>query len=201
VPDGDQRLQLVIDLAQSEIADQWAGAVGLDGMAVGVLLFDSALAGSIVAVANIHPSPLDGSWGYPLVGLLGSAVLAFITATIGRLTTGPKLAAMHAEIQQLEGAEAIATAQRAAVDRLLATIESNRAVVKKKETALGFALVLLALTFLGYGLYAGKDLSRSVLSGSLNLLVALMSSHGQLAGLLLAACLAVLTLLIYAREG
>ncbi|SRR5713101_1449930 len=194
--DGDPRLQLVIDLARAEIGDQFAGAVGLDGIAIGILLFDSALAGSIIAAANIPSSPLDGSWVYPLAGLVGSAIFAFVGATIGRVKAGPRLAEFDTETQLVK----IEDAQAIAKTRLLATIKKNQAVVQRKETALGFALVLLALTLVGYGLYAGRDLLGAVLSGSVNLL-ALMWSHGQLAGVLIVVCLAVVMVFIYAREG
>ena len=198
---GDERLQLVIDLAQSEIADQFAGGVGVDGQAIGILLFDSALAGTILATAGIHPSPFNDSWGYPLGGLVVSALVAFTAASLGGMKAGPKLSEFNAKIQQLHGETATADAQQAAVRSLLETIEINRVIVQKKEGRLGLAIVLLALTFLGSGLYAGRDLLGKFLSGAGALLNAVMSSHGQLAGLVLVACLAILMVWIYAREG
>lgn len=165
------------------------------------MLFDGAIAGSIIALASVHPSPLDDSWGYPLAGLLISAGFAFVTATIGRLETGPKLAAFKAKIEKLEGERAVATVQDDAVTRLLDTINRNGRVVRKKEVALGLALVLLALTFLGYGVFTARGLLGMVLSGSADLLVGLMSSQGQLAGLVIVVCIAVLMVFIYAREG
>ena len=155
---GDERLQLVIELAQSEIADQFAGGVGVDGQAIGILLFDSALAGTIIATAGIHPSPFHDSWGYPLGGLVVSALVAFTAASLGGMKAGPKLSEFNAKIQQLQGETATANAQQAAVRSLLETIEINRAIVQKKEGRLGLAIVLLALTFLGSGLYAGRGL-------------------------------------------
>jgi hypothetical protein len=197
MPGGDVKLQLVIDLAQSEIADQFAWAVGRDGQAIGFLVVDTALAGTIIAAASIHWPPLDDTWGYPLVGLVVSAAIAF-AATTGRLTAGPKLSDFNQLIRTL-GEEA---AQEQAITDLLSAIKGNRSVVQAKEGRLGLALILAVLTFLVYGLYSVRDLLGRAVFGLVHPLVAFVSSHGSFfAGLLLAGCLAVLMVLIYAREG
>ena len=190
----DDRLQLIIDLAQSEISDQWAGAVGLGGMAIGIFLFDGALAGALIAASSLPSSPFDGSWVIPLVGLFGSAVFAFVGATIGRVEAGPELADFDAESE-------IKVAQTSAKKDLLVAIRKNRAVMRRKEAALGFALALLVLTLVGYGIYVGRDLLGTALAGVGNLLVTLISSRGQLVGLLLVACLAIVMAITIAREG
>jgi hypothetical protein len=187
MPGGDVKLQLVIDLAQSEIATQFAWAVGRDGQAIGFLLVDTALAGTIIAAATIHWQPLDDSWVYPLTGLLVSAVIAF-AATTGQLKAGPELAVFNPQI----GTLAEEAAQEAAITDLLAAIGINRTVVQEKEGRLGLALILAALTFLTYGIYLWVG----------HPVAAFVSSHGsQFAGLLLLTCLVVLVVFIYAREG
>lgn len=154
-------------------------------MAIGVFLFDGALAGALIAAGSLPSSPVGGSWAIPLPGMFGSAVFAFVAATIGRLEAGPELADVDAKSD-------ITAAQTAAKSELFDAIRKNRAVTRTKETALGFALALLALTFVGYGLFLWVGHS----------VVAFVSSHGsQFGGLLLAGCLAVLMVFICAREG
>jgi hypothetical protein len=197
MPGGDVKLQLVIDLAQSEIADQFAWAVGRDGQAIGFLLVDSALVGTIIAAASIHWTPLDDTWVYPLVGLVVSAGIAF-AATTGRLTAGPQLSDFNQQIQTLGEKEA----QEAAITDLLSAIEGNRAVVRDKEGRLGLALILAVITFLAYGLYAVRDLLGAVVLGLVHPLAALVTSHGsQVAGVLLLSCIVIPLIFIYAREG
>jgi hypothetical protein len=203
VAGGNERLELVIDLAQAQIAVQFAGAIGIDGLGTGILLFDSALAGTIIATAaSIHPTLLDDSWGFPLAGLVLSAFLAFVAATIGGMRAGPKLSEFNARIERFQGDGAAAEAQASAVAALLETIEINRRVVQLKEGVLGIALLVIALTFVSYGLYTGRDLFGKVILGLASPLVAFVSSHGgQLVGLLLVGCLAALMVWIFAREG
>lgn len=197
MPDGSPRLQLVIDLAQAEVSDQFAGAVGRDGQAIGILLFDGALAGSLIAAATISNSPVGNSWAYPLAGLVISAAFAFAAVSTGGLESGPKLSDFLTKIQELQGIDAIEKAQAAAVDDLLTTIATNRGVVQKKAGRTAFALVFLAFTFVAYSVYIGRDVLGRLMTGTLGVI----GSH-RLGGLVLILVeLAFLVLLSYAREG
>ncbi len=153
---GNDRLQLVIDLAQAEIAVQFAATVGFDSQAIGILLFDGAIAGTLIALASIHWPPVAGSWGVPLAGLAVSAAFAFSTATLGRLKAGPVLSEFRDKILQLQGETATAESQEAAVNDLLETIRINRGVIRRKEATLGVSLVLLAVTFVGRAVFVGR---------------------------------------------
>jgi hypothetical protein len=159
---GDERLELVIDLAQAEIAAQVATAVGIDGRAVGILAFDGALIAALIAAASARFAFLDDSWGYPLIGLALSTVLSF-AATLGGVNAGSELATFYARVRGLESDAAAIEAQEIAVKDLIDTIASNRAVARRKEGLLGIAVVLLVLTFVVYGLYTGKMLAPAAL--------------------------------------
>jgi hypothetical protein len=154
VAGGDERLALVIDLAQAEIAAQVATAVGIDGRAVGILAFDGALMGALIAAVSARLAVLDDTWAYPLIGLALSTVISF-AATLGGVKAGSELATFYSRIRSLEAIEA----QEIAVKDLIATIANNRAVTRRKEGLLGIAVVLLVLTFVVYGLYTGKVLA------------------------------------------
>lgn len=174
MPEGDPRLELVIGLAQAEIAAQVATAVGIDGRAVGILAFDGALIGALIAAASARLALLDDSWGYPLAGLVLSTVIAF-AATLGGVKAGSELSAFYERVRTFEGDGAAVEAQEIAVKDLVTTIHQNRAAVRRKEVLVGVAVVLLVLTFVLYGLYVGRLLlPAAVIVGGLLVLALLV---------------------------
>jgi len=155
MPDIDPRIELVVGLAQSEIASQFASAIGIDGRAVGLLAFDGALIAALLAGLAVPGfSVLGASWGYPLLGLVLSATLS-LAAAMGGVRAGPELNRFYELVSTMDTPE---EAGGLAVKDLIRTIGENRGTVRRKQYLLGAAVIVLALTPVTYVLYLRASL-------------------------------------------
>ncbi|HVS06737.1 MAG TPA: hypothetical protein VHK65_11315 [Candidatus Dormibacteraeota bacterium] len=132
------RMDLVIALAQSELAAQVTQESGLDTKATGL----AGLAGTVVIAVLATRSSFGPAWWVPFGGFLLATILALVTLFTDPLSVGPLFPDFYDGIKT----DPEETAKRKAIEDLSADIENNTRLLNVKRALLQRTLYLYAAT-------------------------------------------------------
>jgi len=132
------RMDLVIALAQAELAAQVTQEAGLDTKATGL----GGLAGTIVIAVLVARSSFGPAWFVPFVGFLLATILALVTLFTDPLRVGPLFPDFYEGIKN----DLEETAKRKAFEDLSADLGKNTGLLDVKRALLQSTLYLYAGT-------------------------------------------------------